>query len=116
MLTRAFTIVVATLLTVAPIALTADSAAELERYGRILAHGSAGNQLEYRGLQGRWRSYRLRFVLRSVPPAEAQRLAQRWQTQFCSPELRQLLSGLKVRRVTGTLEGAASTPVLAECR
>jgi hypothetical protein len=113
---RALTTIVATLVAVAPIALTADSAVELERYGRMLAHSSAGNQLEYRGLQGRWRSYRLRFELRAVPPAEAQRLAQRWQTQFCSPELRQVLRGLKVRRVTGTLEGAASTPVLAECR
>lgn len=116
MLTRAFTAIVVTLLAVAPIALAADSAVELDRYGRILAHSSAGNQLEYRGLQGRWRSYRLRFVLRAVPPAEAQRFVQRWQTQFCSPELLQLLRGLKVRRVTGTLEGAASTLVLAECR
>jgi hypothetical protein len=116
MWTRALIVIAATLVVAAPIALTADTTVELERYGRIFAHSSAGNQLEYRGLQGRWRSYRLRFVLRTAAPAEAQRLAQRWQTQFCSPELRQLLRGLKVRRITGVLEGAASTPVLAECR
>jgi hypothetical protein len=104
------------LLTVTPAAMTADAAAELERYGRILAHSSADNRLEYRGIQGRWRSYRLRFVLRAVQPVEGQRVAERWQTQFCSPELRQLLSGLKVRRIAGILEGAGSTAVVADCR